>query len=85
MKHIPERICVGCGNKFPKRDLIRVVLTPDGEVTVDEKGKAPGRGAYVCNNQQCVQTAINKKKLERSLKTSVTVEIKERLVNYEGK
>jgi len=85
MKHIPERICVGCGGKFPKRELIRVVLTPDGEVFIDKTGKMPGRGAYVCDNNQCITTAINKKKLERSLKTSVTVEIKERLGNNERK
>ena len=85
MKHIPERVCVGCGSKFPKRDLIRVVLTPGGEVAIDKTGKLPGRGAYVCNNDQCITTAINKKKLERSLKTSVTVEIKERLGNNERK
>ncbi|MEI6285070.1 MAG: YlxR family protein [Bacillota bacterium] len=85
MKHIPERICVGCGAKFPKRDLIRIVLTPDGEVAIDDNGKAPGRGAYVCDNEQCIKTAISKKKLERSLKSSVTVEIKEQLVNHERK
>ena len=85
MKHIPERICVGCGAKFPKRDLIRIVLTPEGEVAIDGNGKAPGRGAYVCDNEQCIKTAISKKKLERSLKSSVTVEIKEQLVNHERK
>lgn len=85
MKHIPERICVGCGKKFPKRDLIRIVLSPDGEVAIDEKGKAPGRGAYVCDNQQCIQIAVNKKKLERSLRTSVTAVVKEQLVSNEGR
>ena len=81
MKHIPLRVCIACGNKFPKRELIRVVRTPEGETVIDEKGKASGRGAYVCANAPCISKAVTKNKLERALKTSITSDIKEHLVD----
>ena len=52
-KKIPLRRCVGCGEMFPKKDLIRVIKTPDDEVVVDMTGKKNGRGAYICNNVEC--------------------------------
>lgn len=79
MKHIPMRVCVSCKKQFPKRELVRVVHTPDDDVVIDEKGKIPGRGAYVCKNQECLKTALVKNKLERSLKTKVAEVLKEQL------
>ena len=61
-KKIPERRCVGCGESFPKRDLLRVVRTPEGNVTLDATGKANGRGAYVCRRSECFRTARKKRR-----------------------
>ena len=54
-KKIPMRQCVGCREMRPKRELVRVVKSPEGEITLDFKGKAPGRGAYVCPNVDCLK------------------------------
>ncbi len=70
-KKIPERQCVGCGNPFPKKDLIRVVKTPAGNIELDFTGKKSGRGAYVCRNIDCLVKARKAKRLERSLNTSI--------------
>ena len=70
-KKMPERHCVGCGNPFPKKDLIRVVKIPDGSIELDFTGKKSGRGAYVCRNIDCLIKARKAKRLERSLNTSI--------------
>ena len=57
VKKIPLRKCTGCGQSFPKRDLIRVVRSPEGDVSLDFTGKKSGRGAYVCKNAQCFKKA----------------------------
>ena len=67
MKKVPERRCVGCGKSFPKRDLIRVVRTPEGEVTLDLTGKMNGRGAYICRSAECFRTARKKNKFSSNL------------------
>ena len=64
-KKIPMRQCVGCREMRPKRELVRVVKSPEGEITLDFKGKAPGRGAYVCPNVDCLKKARKAKALER--------------------
>ena len=74
-KKIPERRCVGCGNPFPKKDLIRVVKTPDGSIELDFTGKKSGRGAYVCRNIDCLIKARKAKRLERSLNTSIPEDV----------
>lgn len=76
-KKIPERRCVGCGNPFPKKDLVRVVKTPDGSIELDFTGKKAGRGAYVCRNIDCLIKARKAKRLERSLNTSIPEEVSE--------
>ena len=68
-KKIPMRMCVGCREMKPKAELIRVVRSPEGEVTLDPMGKKPGRGAYVCRSAACLQRAIKQKQLERQLET----------------
>ena len=79
MKKIPERNCVGCGNQFPKNELIRVVKTQDGNVFLDTTGKMSGRGAYICRNVECFKKARKAKKLERSLSVNITEEIYNKL------
>ena len=65
-RHIPERTCVACGSKKPKRELVRIASSPQGQVSVDPTGKAPGRGAYVCG-AECWDTALGRGRLARSL------------------
>ena len=64
---------------MPKGDLIRVVKAPDGSVSIDEKGKAPGRGAYLCHNVPCLEKAYKAKLLERNLETAISEEVFETL------
>lgn len=68
-KRIPERRCVGCGTHRPKSELIRIVRLPDGGVETDLTGKKPGRGAYVCFEEKCVDKGM--KRLSRSLSAEV--------------
>jgi len=70
-KRIPQRMCVGCKTQKPKRSMIRVVLDPSGEITLDPTGKKPGRGVYVCRNQTCIEEAIRTHRLDKGLKTHV--------------
>ena len=65
-RKIPMRMCTGCGEMKPKRELIRVVRSPEGEVSLDFKGKKPGRGAYVCPDPTCLQKARKSRALERA-------------------
>lgn len=74
-KKIPMRMCVGCREMKPKRELIRVVRSPQGEVSIDPVGKKPGRGAYVCRSQACLMRAIRQKQLERQLEVQLTEEV----------
>ena len=74
-KKIPMRQCTGCREMKPKRELIRVVKSPENEILLDFKGKAQGRGAYVCKNQECLKKAIKSKALERSLEIPIPDEI----------
>ena len=74
-KKIPMRMCVGCREMKPKKELIRVVRSPEGVVSMDPVGKKPGRGAYVCRSEACLKRAIKQKQLERQLETSLTPEV----------
>lgn len=74
-KKIPMRSCAGCGEKKEKKELIRVIRTPEGEIVVDFSGKKNGRGVYLCDNLKCLKTAIKKKSLERSLNVSIPSEV----------
>ena len=69
------RMCVGCREMKEKRELIRVVRSPEGEISLDPVGKKPGRGAYVCRRGECLRRAIKQRQLERQLKTALTDEI----------
>lgn len=70
-KKTPMRMCVGCREMKPKRELIRAVKSPDGEVSLDFKGKMPGRGAYLCPNSECLKKAMRSKALERAFSVQI--------------
>lgn len=74
-KKIPIRQCLGCRERKPKRELIRVVRAPDGGVSLDFKGKSPGRGAYICPEAACLKKAAKSRALERALETPIPEEI----------
>jgi len=76
---IPMRKCTGCGQMKPKREMIRVILTPDDKIELDLTGKKNGRGAYVCKDKECLLTAIKTKGIERSLKVKVPDEVAQAL------
>ena len=78
-KKIPQRQCMGCRERKEKRELIRVVRSPEGAVSLDFRGKAPGRGAYICPDMACLKKAIRSKALERSLEVAIPEEIYARL------
>lgn len=78
-KKIPMRQCLGCREMKPKKELVRVVRSPDGVIALDAKGKASGRGAYVCHDMACLKKARKSKALERSLETAIPEEIYDRL------
>ncbi|MBI2867628.1 MAG: YlxR family protein [Chloroflexi bacterium] len=69
---LPQRTCVGCGKVTDKRALLRVVRVPSGEIRLDATGKAPGRGAYICSDIRCWESALKRKRLARVLKVSLT-------------
>ena len=78
-KKIPQRQCMGCRERREKRAMIRVVRTPEGEVTLDFSGKKNGRGAYLCPNPDCLKKAIRSKALDRSLEVTIPQEVYDRL------
>lgn len=73
-KHVPLRTCIACREKRPKRELLRVVCTPDGSVEIDVRGKRAGRGAYVCPRAECLELAVQAQRLSRALKCQVNTE-----------
>ena len=81
MKKIPQRTCTGCNAKKDKKDLIRIVRTNNDRIIVDKTGKQDGRGAYICNNIQCLEKVRKSKRLERALKTNISNEIFDSLKN----
>jgi len=81
-KHVPQRTCVVCRTVRPKRELVRIVRTPDGAVMVDETGKRSGRGAYLCRQRDCWETAVARRQLERALKVTLTAEAETLLQEY---
>lgn len=80
-KRIPMRICVGCGEMKPKRELIRVIKTPEGEIFLDFTGKKSGRGAYLCKSMTCFVAAKKGHRLERSFSCKVEESVYEEMEN----
>lgn len=70
-KKVPLRMCTGCGEMFDKRTLVRVVKSPEGEVSLDLTGKKAGRGAYVCKKAECLRKARKKKAFERAFGVAI--------------
>ena len=79
LKKIPQRTCLGCGEAKPKKELIRIVKQNDGNIFIDKTGKANGRGAYICNNVDCLEKAIKSKRLDKSFELEISNEIYESL------
>ena len=78
-KKIPMRMCVGCREMKEKRELIRIVRTPEGNAEIDPTGKKSGRGAYICRQTECLKRSIRQKQLERQLEITLSREITEAL------
>ena len=78
-KKIPQRQCMGCRERKAKREMIRVVRGTDGNVSLDFGGKAPGRGAYICPDPECLKKARKAKSLDRSLEVTIPEEVYDRL------
>lgn len=77
VKKIPMRMCCGCGEMKPKKELIRVVKAPDNSISLDFTGKKSGRGAYLCKSLECFKTARKSRKFEKSFSCAVSDEIYE--------
>ena len=75
MKKIPLRTCMGCNEKKPKKELVRIVKNKDGEIFIDRTGKADGRGAYICDSIECLEKVIKSKRLERVLEIQILEEV----------
>lgn len=89
VKKVPLRMCLGCRQMCPKKELIRVVHSPEGEISVDLTGRKAGRGAYLCPKEDCLRKALKQKQLERAFSCAVSEETREALtravLDLEGK
>ena len=84
VKKIPQRQCLGCREMKNKKDLIRVVRSPEGAISLDFKGKLPGRGAYVCPDAECLKKARKARAIERAFETAIPAEVYELLEKQMG-
>lgn len=75
MKKIPERSCIGCGEKKEKKELLRIVRDAEGSFSLDESGRKNGRGAYLCRDMACLEKAWKRKGLERAFKEAIPAEV----------
>ena len=82
VKHIPVRTCCGYGRKGGKREMVRIVKSPLGSISVDTTGKAAGRGAYLCEELSCWQTGVNQNRLERTLNATMEPNQRTELLDY---
>lgn len=79
MKKIPLRKCLGCNEMKPKKELIRIVRSPEGKVSIDKTGKAQGRGCYICHSINCLNQAVKAKRVEKALEANVDNDVFEKL------
>ncbi len=79
VRRVPERRCLGCGESFPKRELIRIVRSPEGELSLDFTGKKSGRGAYICPKSDCFKKARKSGRIAKNLEVTVSDELYEAL------
>jgi len=75
LKKIPLRTCMGCNEKKPKKDLVRIVKNKEGQISLDKTGKAQGRGAYICDSAECLEKVIKSKRLEKVLESNISEEV----------
>lgn len=75
MKSIPLRTCMGCNEKKPKKELVRIVKNKEGQISLDKTGKLEGRGAYICNSAECLEKVIKSKRLEKVLESEISEEV----------
>lgn len=75
MKKVVQRMCMGCNTKKEKSNLIRIVMNKEGVISIDKTGKLSGRGAYICDNIDCLEKVIKTKRLERVFETKIDEEI----------
>ena len=78
-RKIPTRQCLGCNEHKPKKELLRVLRTPEGEITLDFTGKKSGRGAYICYDVKCLKKARKSKRIDKSLQTAIPDEIYDKM------
>lgn len=78
-KKLPQRQCIGCGEMKNKKEMLRILKTPEGEFVLDATGRKNGRGAYLCPSMDCLKKAIKTKGLERSFKMAIPTEVYEAL------
>ena len=78
-KRIPLRKCTGCGEMKPKKELLRIVRSPEGNISCDATGRLPGRGAYICPKAECLRAAHKAHRLERAFECAVPAEVYDRL------
>lgn len=79
-KKIPMRQCVGCNEMKNKKEMLRILKTPEDEIVLDDTGKKNGRGAYICRNKECFEAARKNKGLERSFKRAISAEVYDNLL-----
>jgi len=79
LKSIPQRTCIGCNSKKDKKDFIRIVKDNQNNISIDKTGKANGRGAYICDDIQCLEKAIKNKRIEKSFKMNIDEKVYEEL------
>ena len=75
MKKVVQRMCMGCNTKKNKKELIRIVSSKDGNITIDKTGQLSGRGAYICDNIECLEKVVKSKRLEKVLERNISEEI----------
>ena len=80
VKKVPQRKCVGCNEMKDKKALLRIVRSPEGEISLDLTGKKNGRGAYVCPNKDCITKAVKERRLERALEKPVREEVYQQIL-----
>ena len=83
-KQFPQRQCVGCGEMKNKKEMIRVLKTAEGEITLDATGRKNGRGAYICPSVECLKKAVKNRGLDRSFKMTIPKEVYEVLEKEMG-
>jgi len=79
VKKVPMRQCIGCGERKEKKELIRVIRTPEGQIELDTSGRKNGRGAYLCRSVECLKKSQKKKTLSRSLQVEIPEAVYEQL------